>query len=157
MTEFTDVTTRLLADMNADTFSRQEITTIVRQAVAEAMRARKNHHAQIIEIDRLVTRETRNSAIRERLPGWLTRAGLRKVISLDTSTKDWFTILNADDDGDCLRVVHPAYVDVNTGTLVQSGQLKLEDHEQHGKSTGCRRLSDLLADRQAVTDGVEEG
>lgn len=155
--EFTKVTTRLLAEVDSDALSRQQVSTIVRQAVADAMRTRRKYHAQVIEIDRLLTRGMNNSRIRERLPSWLAGAGLRKVETLDASTKGWFTIMNADDDGDCLRLHSPAYVDINTGKLVQSGQLKLEDHDQHGKSTECRLVSELLADQQAVTDGVEEG
>lgn len=148
--EFTKVTTKLIARLDTETVSQQHVGTIVRQSVFEALRTRKLHHAQIVEIDRLVLRETRNSKIRERLPDWLARAGLRRVEELDRQTMAWFTILNQDDYGDCVRVVHPAYVDANTGALVQSGQVKRIEHEMHGKKVKCIPFDELMVDTQEI-------
>lgn len=154
--EFTEVTARLIAKLDTETVSQQQVATIVRQSVFDALRTRKQHHAQIIEIDRLVLRETRNSKIRERVPAWLARAGLRRIEELDAETKDWFTVLNPDDDGDCVRVMHPAYVDASAGTLVQSGKVKLTKHDGHGKRDKCVPLMELTVGTQAVTDITEE-
>lgn len=149
------MTAKLLAEHDPEPLSKEQVSSIVRQSVFAALRNRKQHHAQIIELERLVRRETSNRRLRERLPGWLARAGLRRVDVLDSATKDWFAVLNPDDEGDCVRVMHPAYVDAGTGTLVQSGQVKIDDHDQHARKGSCVLLEELSIGTQEEPDSAE--
>ncbi|WP_344892286.1 hypothetical protein [Actinomadura meridiana] len=153
--EFTEVAAKLIGERGPAPLAKEQVSAIVRQAVFAALRDRKRHHAQIIELDRLVRRETSNRRLRERLPGWLARTDLSRVDVLDSTTKDLFTVLNPDDGGDCVRVVHPAYVDTGTGALVQSGQLRIGDHDLHAKKSWCVLLEELTAGAEEVTGSAE--
>ncbi|MBW8483948.1 hypothetical protein [Actinomadura parmotrematis] len=140
---FADVAAKLLGRVDAPELTEQRVKMIIRQAVQDAMRSRKQHHTQIIEIERLITRETRTKEIRARMPGWLERAGISKIETLNRDTQRWFTVLNGEDEGDCVRVVHPAYLDIATGAVVQSGQARIDDHETHGGRHHCVPLAEL--------------
>ncbi|WP_189236157.1 hypothetical protein [Planomonospora parontospora] len=111
--------------------SKQQISTVLRQAVLEALRTRKMHHAVIIRLDRLSLRGASSSQFREHISDWLSEAGLRRIEEIEDMRN--FTMQGDETDGKFLQLLQPAYVDSRTGQLVQAGQVKAIINPRHTK------------------------
>lgn len=123
----------------------RRIAEAVRAAVIEGMRTRDRHLAQLAVIDRAAVQTDTVKRLKRRIRTELERAGLRRVVDLEN-----LSLFNLADgaglppggetDLGTLELVTPAYVDADTGRVVERGWVRrlplAEAPEPPGKKHG---------------------
>ena len=143
MADFNKEAANVLQAIHPNSLTTQQLTNAVRQAILDALRTRKIHLSQLVEIDQLQRHGVGTKKIADRISYWFTRAGLRRVEELNNI--EYFDIQGNIHDGNFLTLLEPAYVDDVANQLVQSGKVKIIS-EPYGKGHRVVRHSDLKAD-----------
>ncbi|MGW4436064.1 hypothetical protein ACWELO_09930 [Streptomyces sp. NPDC004596] len=103
----------------------RQISEALRAAVIEGMRVRERHLAQLVVIDRAAAQSANITRLQERIGTEIERAGLRRIA--ETSDLSLFNLAGATEPaaGDsAYELVTPAYVDMDTGRVVERGWLR---------------------------------
>ncbi|GAA4211642.1 hypothetical protein [Microbispora amethystogenes] len=143
LASFSEEAKKLLQEIHPDSATPQQLANAIRQAVLNALRTRKIHLSQLVEIDRLQRQGVGAKKIGDRVSEWFTRAGLSRVEELNNI--EYFDIQGNIHDGDFLALLEPAYVDEISNQLIQPGRAKIIS-QSYGKGNRIVRRSDLLAD-----------
>lgn len=124
---------------------QRQIAEAVRSAVIEGMRIRERHLAQLVVIDRAAAQTDALVRLQERIGTEIARAGLRRVV--DLTDLSLFNLADSvglppeeDADRGALELVTPAYVDADTGQVVERGWVRrlpsAESSQPQGKRYG---------------------
>ncbi|MFF3600893.1 hypothetical protein [Kitasatospora indigofera] len=111
-----------------------QFTEAVRGAVLDGIRARQMHLAQLAVIDRAAHRASKLTSLQARIDHEITKAGLARVV--EPGDLSLFNLVNPDQDSTgsseapAYSVVSPAYTDRESGRLVETGWLRVEDGDR---------------------------
>lgn len=107
---------------HAEALTQQQLLSVIRQAVLDALRSRKLHLSHLAELERMVKDGTLEQ-VPQLLPEWFVRAGLERVDD-PTAHPERFAVINEGHDGQFVQVVQSAYIDQMTGQTIRPGQLR---------------------------------
>lgn len=121
---FTERANTLLSKIDATSvdMSNEQIGNVLRQAVLEALRNRKQHLSHLTKLEILV-REKSLDQIPQLLNEFFIEAGIRRA-SNPIDEPEFFTVINDPTGKPYLQVVEPAYVDEVTGQILRAGRLR---------------------------------
>ncbi|MFF9602384.1 hypothetical protein ACF1GY_08890 [Streptomyces sp. NPDC014684] len=108
------------------TIARQ-ISEALRAAVIEGMRVRERHLAQLVVIDRAAAQSDNIARLQERIGTEIERGGLRRIA--ETSDLSLFNLAGSAEQAEneidgAYELVTPAYIDTDTGRVVERGWLR---------------------------------
>ncbi|MFG2091784.1 hypothetical protein [Spirillospora sp. NPDC048824] len=126
-------------DLKADTetaravhaFGRQ-ITEALRAGIVDGMRVRERHLAQLAVIDRAAAQANSLSSLQARISAEMEHAGLRRVSDLadlspfNLATAPGASLPSADSPED-YELVTPAYIEADSGRVVERGWIKVAE------------------------------
>lgn len=110
------------AELSAPGRSGVQINGVLRQAVLEAFRSRKQHLSHLAKIERVV-REGAMDQLPQLLDELFVEAGIKKISDLQYGSQ-FFTAENSPEGKLYLQVTEPAYVDEFTGKIIRAGRLR---------------------------------
>ncbi|MFJ3715156.1 hypothetical protein [Streptomyces sp. NPDC090057] len=105
----------------------RQISEALRAAVIEGMRVRERHLAQLVVIDRAAAQSDNITRLQERIGTEIERGGLRRVA--ETSDLSLFNLAGSAEQAEneidsAYELVTPAYIDIDTGRVVERGWLR---------------------------------
>ncbi|MEV4678094.1 MULTISPECIES: hypothetical protein [Actinomadura] len=144
----------------------RQITEAVRAGIVEGMRVRERHLAQLAVIDRAAAQANSLSSLQARISAEMEHAGLRRVSDLadlspfNLAVAPGSSPASADSPED-YELVTPAYVEADSGRVVERGWIKVAEASllPAGKAHG--RMSREHGSKQhrkdsGTTAGIEE-
>lgn len=106
----------------------RQIGEELRAGVVEGIRARERHLAQLVLIDRAAAQAKVLLRLQERIGVEIEKAGLRRVVDLDDlslfNSADGMTRTAGRASADALELVTPAYVDADSGRVIERGWVR---------------------------------
>ncbi|WP_143665999.1 hypothetical protein [Streptomyces sp. CS159] len=106
----------------------RQIGEALRAGVVEGMRVRERHLAQLVLIDRAAAQAKVLLRLQERIGAEIEKAGLRRVVDLDDlslfNSADGMTRTAGRASADALELVTPAYVDADSGRVIERGWVR---------------------------------
>ncbi|MFF9213239.1 MULTISPECIES: hypothetical protein [unclassified Streptomyces] len=107
----------------------RQLADAVRAGVVEGMRSRDRHLAQLAVIDRAAAQASALTELQERIDRELALAGLRRISDLSDLTAfnladESGTPDGSPPDSDSYELVSPAYIDAETGRMIERGWIR---------------------------------
>jgi hypothetical protein len=118
---FTERTMELLSKIDPSGPSEQ-INSILRQAVLDALRNRKQHLSHLTKLERVI-REGSSDQLPQLLDEFFIESGVRRI-SNPLEGPEFFKAINDPKGKPYIQMVEPAYVDEITGQIIRAGLLR---------------------------------
>ncbi|WP_409108703.1 hypothetical protein [Streptomyces europaeiscabiei] len=138
----------------------RQIAEALRSAVIEGMRTRDRHLAQLVVIDRAAAQTDNLIRLQQRIGTEIERVGLRRVV--DLTDLSFFNLADsggvlpgAETDTGAYELVAPAYVDADTGQVVERGWVRRRPSADSSQPQGKRhgRVSRQHKGKKDRSDG----